>query len=345
MHSKKIIGIVTGLIFMVGLSGCQSSQGQYLKKAEEYMNQEEYGLALDNYNKAIMEDENLQEAYRGAGIANLKMADYKTAEDLFLRGLKESDGVVGSAEVDLSYYLGEVQLCLAKYKDALQCYSNIIEYDEDELEAYFYRGCVYLQLEEMEKAQKDFERAAKSGDSMLLYGIFEAYENKGSDAGRKYLEQIVKKKAETEEELSVQGRAYYKLGEEEKALETLKKSGEKDPQTLFYLASIYEQRGEYETAVGYYNSYKDKKGLTFGEYRTVADCMIKMGDYASAIELNNYMRKTAGKSEAKDLLFEEIIIYERSGDFANARVAAENYTKQYPEDEEGTREYEFLLTR
>ncbi|MCI8371313.1 MAG: tetratricopeptide repeat protein [Lachnospiraceae bacterium] len=345
MRSRRIKGTMAVLTALLLLGGCQGSEEPYLKKAEQYMEKAEYGLALDDYNKAIMEDEDLQEAYRGAGIANLKMADYQAAEDMFLRALKESDGMIGKTEEDLSYYLGEVQICLGKYKEAASCYSNIIEFDEEELWAYFYRGSAYLQMDEQEKAKKDFDRAAKEGDSRLLYGIYEAYESKGSDAGTSYLEQIVKKKAETDEELYIQGRAYYKLGEEAKALEILEKCGKKEYQALFYLGAIYEQRGEYDQAVSYYNSYKDKKGLTFGEYRTVAECMMKKGDYAAALELNHYMKESAGNSETKDLMFEEIVIYERSSDFASARTAAQAYVEQYPEDEEGKKEYEFLQTR
>lgn len=347
MRRKQIkVLMVAGIMTACLLGGCQGSKEQYLNKANQYLEKEEYSLALENYNKAIMEDESLQEAYRGAGIAAMKTADYEKAEDMFLRSLKESNGILSEIEVDVSYYLGEVQIHLGKYEDAITCYSNIIEYDEEEKEAYFYRGAAYLKSDKQDKAEKDFKKVAKDADVMLLYGIYEVYEEICSEEGNSYLEQIVKKQAGTGEELYTLGKAYYKLGEEEKALEALEKSGQKKTyQALFFLGQIYEQRGAYETAVEYYNSYKEKKGLTFGEYRTVTECMMKQGNYTAALELNQYMKDSAGKSEMQDLLFEEIVIYEKSGDYASAKTASEKYVEQYPKDEDGLKEYEFLKTR
>lgn len=346
MHNRQIRNMLIGALLASSLLvGCGKDE-QYLKKADQYLKKGEYSLALESYNKAIMEDEELQKAYRGAGIASMKMADYEKAEDMLLRALKESDGIVGDTELDLSYYLGEVQMCLGKYEEAIKSYTNILDVYEDETDAYFYRGSAYLQMDKLEKAQKDFTKAAKKADIMLLYGIYEAYEAKGSDAGYSYLEKIVEKKGESGEDLYVIGKAYYKLGEEEKAIETLKKSEEKkEYQATFYLGYLYEQKGDYATAIQYYNSYKEKAGLTFGEYRTVSECFIKAGDLAAALELNQYMRDSAGKAELQDLLFEEIVLYEKSGDYEGARNKAEAYVEEYPEDAEGQKEYQFLLTR
>ncbi len=339
---KMLIGAVLSSLL---LAGCGEKE-QYYHKAQQYLSKDEYSLAIENYNKAIMEDEQLQQSYRGAGIAYMKMADYEKAEEMFLRALKASDGTIGDMELDLSYYLGETQICLGKYEEAIETYTNVLEVYEDEIDARFYRGSAYLSIDNLKKAEEDFKKAVEKGDMMLLYGIYEAYEAKGSDTGHAYLEKIIEKKGDSAEELYVKGKAYYKMGDVEQAIKTLKKSAKKEEwQALFYMGYVYEQQGDYETAIQNYNSYKEKVGLTFGEYTTVAECMLKAGKYEAALELNQYMRESAGKSELQDLKFEEIVIYEKSGDYSTARNKAEAYVMEYPEDAEGQKEYQFLLTR
>lgn len=345
MDLRRFSGLAAVLLLMVAMAGCGSTE-KYLGKADAFLEKGEYSLALENYNKAIMEDEELQEAYRGAGIACMKMADYERAEDFFLRALKETDGIISDMELDLSYYLGEAQINLGKYKDAVTTYSNVLEYDKKETNAYFYRGCAYLRQGEEDKAKKDFEKAAADGDLECLYGIYEAYAQIGREDGKVYLEQVTKVKPQTAEDYYTVGKAYMCLGNEEKAVEYLQKS-EKDGEAAatFYLGYLYDQKGDYDMARTYYGTYKEKHGLTLGEYHVVADCMMKQGDYAAALELNQYMSESAGKAEMQDLAFEQIVIYEKNNDFESARNAAQSFVEQYPDDEEGQREYAFLQTR
>lgn len=47
----------------------------------------------------------------------------------------------------------------------------------------------------------------------------------------------------------------------------------------------------------------------------------------------------------QQLLFNEVVAYERFGDFKKAREKMERYVEEYPDDPEALREYEFLKTR
>lgn len=342
-YIRTIVAAV--VISSVAAVGC-GDKTEYYDKAEQYLSGGEYSLAIENYNKAIMEDEFLQESYRGAGIAYMKTADYEKAQEMFLRALKESDGTIGDMEMDLSYYLGETQTCLGNYQDAIETYSNVLEVYDKEQDAYFYRGSAYLQLGKNEKAEKDFEKAAGKGDMRILYGIYEAYVLKGSDAGVSYLDKIVKAKGDSPEELYIKGKAYYQLGDVEQAVATLKQSGEKkESQAWFYLGYIYEQQGDFDSALEAYETYQKEAGLSFGEYQTVSACMQKAGKYEAALELNRSLREGAGKETVQNLLFEEILIYENCGEYSTAREKAESYVSEYPSDAQGQKEYQFLLTR
>ena len=133
---------------------------------------------------------------------------------------------------------------------------------------------------------------------------------------------------------------------EKEALDSLNKSIKKgNDQAIFYLGTVYELKADYETALTYYRQYQEKKGLTFGEYQSVSYCMIQAGDLQGAVALNESMQKSAGKKEKQNLLFEQILLYERACNYEMARETAENYVNLYPEDEEGLKEYEFLKSR
>lgn len=345
MRGKHMAGLAAGIVLAAALCACGSEE-QYMKQADEFLEKGEYGQALEQYNKAIMEDEELQEAYRGAGIASMKQGDYEKAKDMFLRGLKETNGIINDVELDLSYYLGECQMQLGDYKDAEKTYGNIIEYDEDETEAYFYRGCARLKLEKGNEAAADFKKTAATGNLQYLYGIYEAYSEAGSDSGRTYLEQITQSDSADAQDLYTIGRAYAQLADYEKALDYLGQSDKKGERSAgFCMGQIYQQQGDYEKAISVYEKYKDAYGLTFSQYHIVVECMMAAGDYESAAKLNAYMKDSAGKSELQTLAFEEIVIYERQQDYENARTKAQEYVEQYPEDEAGQKEYEFLLTR
>lgn len=345
MQKKRVAKIAAGIMMAAALCACGTEE-QYMQKADELLKKGEYSQALEQYNKAIMEDQELQEAYRGAGIASMKQGDYEKAQDMFLRGLKETNGIINDIELDLSYYLGECQIQLGSYKDAVQTYSNIIEYDDKEVEAYFYRGCAKLKLGSTEDALKDFKKLSGTDRIQYLYGIYEACEEAGSDEGRAYLEQIVKSGGTGAEELYTIGRAYDKLGDTAKAEEYLTKSSQKGKSPAgFYLGQIYQRQGDYESALNCYNKYREENGLTAGEYHVVAECMMSMGDYDSALELNSYMKKNASGTELQMLEFEEIAVYERKNDYENARTKAQEYVSKYPDDAAGQKEYAFLLTR
>ena len=47
----------------------------------------------------------------------------------------------------------------------------------------------------------------------------------------------------------------------------------------------------------------------------------------------------------RDLLFNEIVVYEKQLDFQTAKEKMQEYLKQYPKDEEALRENEFLQSR
>ena len=116
-------------MLILTLAGCKNKISYY-DNACTAMEKGNYEEAIENYNKAIMEDEELQSSYRGAGISYFRVGDYEKAEEFFVRGLRESKGIVSDIELDMSYYLAETYVCLGENDKALDVYTNIINLKE-----------------------------------------------------------------------------------------------------------------------------------------------------------------------------------------------------------------------
>ena len=50
-------------------------------------------------------------------------------------------------------------------------------------------------------------------------------------------------------------------------------------------------------------------------------------------------------SSKRDLLYNEIVVYEKKQDFETAKQKASEFMQLYPDDEAGQKEYDFLSTR
>ncbi len=112
------------------------------------------------------------------------------------------------------------------------------------------------------------------------------------------------------------------------------------------MAQLYEVKGEDEKAAGLYKEYIDENQDNPTALICLGGMELEKGNYDSAI---NYLKMAldldAGsqKQEAQRNL---ILAYEQSGRFHICKKSEmEDYTKNYPNDEEAAREYLFLMTR
>ena len=94
-----------------------------------------------------------------------------------------------------------------------------------------------------------------------------------------------------------------------------------------------------------YQECLNEKGYQAKAYNGLAYCNILEEDYASALK-NIQKGLDAGDEEEKQgLLFNEIVVYEKTSDFATAKEKIAEYLKLYPSDEKAVKESYFLETR
>ena len=71
----------------------------------------------------------------------------------------------------------------------------------------------------------------------------------------------------------------------------------------------------------------------------------QMKEYTAALEAFQAGMQLKDTAMMQTLSFNEIVAYEFLGEYRQAQVLMENYLKNYPDDEQAKREYEFLSTR
>lgn len=344
MKKHFVAAVITAAVL---LFGCSSNES-YFDKAQKELENGNYEDAYDNYNKAIMEDQELAMSYRGAGICCFMEADYGKAEEFFVRSLQESKGIVGDVEMDLSYYLAECYVCQGKNDEALEVYSNILDYDSSQSDAKLYRGILYVNRGDTDKAKKDFKEAAdeNSKSISIYYHIYQALAGCQDEDAEVYLKKGLDCKGDSAEDIYMKGCLYNASGDVDSALELLLKSKKEGyGKASFLMGEIYENRGDVASAISNYDDYIKVSNVSVPEYVQIINCRIKSGDKDGAKADCEKAVSNADASQLQSMKFEQIVALEKMGEFDEAKEKMVQYLSAYPDDERALRESEFLQTR
>ena len=328
------------------MTGCEKDEiGSYQAGIND-LEHENYVGAVENFELAISEGDNVAEAFRGEGITYYRMGKYPEALQALDKALeltKEDLSLTG----DILSYKAVAQYKMEDYQGSIETCDQKMQLQKDK-DTYFLRGRSYLYLDEYEKADADFDMVAReSVDYEDFIQIYQVYENNGLKAdGEAYLERAMKLSGETEEDLYNKGRIYYYLEEYEKAAEELKASYEKGyKEAALYLGKVYVELGKIEEARTEYEKCLEEDDFRAKAYNGLAYCDMMEENYDGALEYIAKGLETQNKEEQRALLFNEIVIYEKKLDFATAKEKTTAYLKMYPTDEAAVKEGYFLETR
>ena len=101
--ARKIAG--AALLVSLGLTGCGQESGVNIDEGMAFIENLDYEGALQSFEKAIVNSEDLELAYRGQGIAYMGLTDYENAIAAFEKALSNADMFPGEMEYDINYYL------------------------------------------------------------------------------------------------------------------------------------------------------------------------------------------------------------------------------------------------
>lgn len=288
-------------------------------------------------------------AYRQAGIECMQSGDYAGALTAFESALSQCTGSIGEMEIDICYYKAAAQYASGDMEGALATYNALVDYDKKNANAYYMRGCLQLQMGQGDGALADFASAVKynSEDYELYINIYKnltAY-NLNTE-GEEYLNQAFSIKGDGAENLAYRGEIYYLLGENENALTELNAALEKGSvDANLVLAQVYETLGDAEMAESCYKTYVDSGVADSAALCALAEIEMAKQDYAQAL---TYVEQGLAMEEVtnrRQLMQNQVICMEYTGDFTGAWNVACEYVTLYPDDMEMQRECIFLKNR
>ncbi len=126
----------------------------YYNRALIYCELEYYGLAIEDMDQEILADCNLCWAYLYKAEFYILQNKTEKAREI----INQLENILKDCvtyESDLYYGLGNCHEFLGDYEKAIDSYSTGIKIDDEDYRCYFYRGQVYIQLEQYEKALQD----------------------------------------------------------------------------------------------------------------------------------------------------------------------------------------------
>ena len=346
-RGKKWICLMAGARTAVILGGCGGA-GEKTQSAMQMIQELDYQGALAQLDSAEESGENSRLINRARGIACMGLIDYEGAAAFFEAAIAGSDGLVQSIDYDLNFYLAAAYTKSERYKEAEEIYNAVLALRPNEEDAYFLRGNVRLALNNYEEAIADFDKAISMNPANYdrLIEIFEVLDYYGhGEAGQVYLRNALESGGKDMDKY-VSGRIYYFLGEYQNAYMALEEAREKGgAESYLYLGRAYEATGDYNYAANVYNSYLENNEGNAEMYNQLGLCEMTRGEYLKALEAFQAGMQLKDTAMMQTLSFNEIVAYEFLGEYRQAQVLMENYLKNYPDDEQAKREYDFLSPR
>lgn len=148
-----------------------------------------------------------------------------------------------------------------------------------------------------------------------------------------------------------EGTTYLEDGNYKKAVTKFKEAVDKGQDTGEAYRGIGMAKwelGEYEAALSAFQSALDNGAeKTAALYNFLGSCELKLDNPKEALNYYNLGQECddASKELMQEMKYNEIVEYEELGKWENARTKLKEYVKDYPDDERGTKEAEFLETQ
>lgn len=339
--------LLSGMLLFTGCSSeAASGSGSYT--GMDYLNAGDYETAKSTFESAIENGEDLENSYRGLGLACMGLGDYESAASAFESALDAAGAFPGSLEYDINYYLGTCYYKLGEYDKALEVFDAIVNLKPRDADAYVLRGTVKAAMDDLEGMEEDYQTAVSLDptDYDRIVQIYQKMEEAGdAENGRTLLQQVLQDEADTIDDYNA-GRLAFCIGDYETAKTHLENiSGERTYEVTTLLGQTYEALGDYNYAISVYQSYLDTDTSHAEVYNQLGMCELEMGNYEDALTAFQNGLNVENNDIVQSLTFNEIIAYEYLGDFQKAKVLMEDYLNTYPGDENAKREYTFLQSR
>lgn len=348
MRNKKIICLLAAGLGALLLTGCGGENQKTYEQANADLEEANYDYALNEYQACISAGYKLAQSYRGSGIVKLRTGDYQGAIDDLTNAL--NDEKTGKSDrKDLLEYRAAAELKAELYDQAMADCQTLAEDYSLNANDYYLTGCVALAMDSNDEASSNFSEAYGSDSTYeMAIQIYEAYLGQDMEAdGTRYLEAALKTEAKTADDYCERGKVYYYMDDYENARTELTTAADKgSTEATLILGMVYMAQGDTSNARSFYQQYIDADGDDPAKgYNGLALCDISDGDYDSALQNISQGLGDATSDEMRDLLFNEIVVYEKKLDLSTALSKAQEYVQTFKDDDAAAKELTFLQSR
>lgn len=348
MRNKKIICLLAAGLGALLLTGCGGENQKTYEQANADLEEANYDYALNEYQACISAGYKLAQSYRGSGIVKLRTGDYQGAIDDLTNAL--NDEKTGKSDrKDLLEYRAAAELKAELYDQAMADCQTLAEDYSLNANDYYLTGCVALAMDSYDEASSNFSEAYGSDSTYeMAIQIYEAYLGQDMEAdGTRYLEAALKTEAKTADDYCERGKVYYYMDDYENARTELTTAADKgSTEATLILGMVYMAQGDTSNARSFYQQYIDADGDDPAKgYNGLALCDISDGDYDSALQNISQGLGDATSDEMRDLLFNEIVVYEKKLDFSTALSKAQEYVQTFKDDDAAAKELTILQSR
>ena len=348
MRNKKIICLLAAGLGALLLTGWGGEHQKTYEQANADLEEANYDYALNEYQACISAGYKLAQSYRGSGIVKLRTGDYQGAIDDLTNAL--NDEKTGKSDrKDLLEYRAAAELKAELYDQAMADCQTLAEDYSLNANDYYLTGCVALAMDSYDEASSNFSEAYGSDSTYeMAIQIYEAYLGQDMEAdGTRYLEAALKTEAKTADDYCERGKVYYYMDDYENARTELTTAADKgSTEATLILGMVYMAQGDTSNARSFYQQYIDADGDDPAKgYNGLALCDISDGDYDSALQNISQGLGDATSDEMRDLLFNEIVVYEKKLDLSTALSKAQEYVQTFKDDDAAAKELTFLQSR
>ena len=313
-----------------------------------------YEDAIKEFQRILMEKEiaivkqNNKKAYRGIGIAYLYAQSYEEA-------IKNFDLALGITELkeldtDILYYKGNALERSGNLEEASKIYTEILETQKDDAAIYNARANINRILGNYEESIKDYDKAIElsKGDFDLYFGKYAALKELSRTAEA---EEVLKIAAElpvhSEKDSYELAKVYFYQKNYDHAMIQLEQSLKNGYiEANYFLGEISIAKGDYKQAIEYFETFEESNGTVSAMfYNQLLTCYLNEEEYEKAKTCLKKAKKYTDVSIEQQLLRNEIILLEKTGDFNEAYEKMKKYLKRYPDDVEAQKDATFLKTR
>ena len=332
------------------LPGCGSASETAYSRGMSALTSGDYNTAITNLQTAVDSEKREAEGYRGLGIAHLYLGDYKTAADAFSKSLAaiRHPRQNTSFREDVLFYQAQAYVEEQQYDNAMTIYNELIKSNDHAGQAYLLRGKLYALENKFGQAGQDFQKALELDSSYETYlEIYDIYvQNNRQADGAAFLKDALNQSPSGAEDYYQIGRICYELKDYDKAEAYLKKAVEKNiADAVMLLGRVYTDTKDYKSASALYQSCIDNGTAVSLGYNGLALLDMTKGNYDDAIQKIQTGLDTDEADYKEELLYNEIIAYEKKLDFQTAAAKMESFLKSYPANEKAVQENLFLQSR